>query len=73
MAPEIRSHFDGADGTLKERKGGRMYINDNLTNEERKTQNKLRERQRKKGENRIKLNGEWFIWDEREEKLKKHF
>jgi hypothetical protein len=48
--------------TLKERKGGRMYINDDLTNEERKTQNKLRERQRKKGENRIKLNGEWFIW-----------
>jgi hypothetical protein len=28
---------------------------------------------RKKGENRIQVNGEWFEWDEREVKLKKHF
>jgi hypothetical protein len=31
-----------------------------------------RERERKKGENRIHEE-EWFVWDEREEKLKKHF
>jgi hypothetical protein len=29
--------------TLKERKGDRIYIEDDLTNEERKTQKKLRE------------------------------
>jgi hypothetical protein len=22
---------------------------------------------------KIQINGEWFIWDEREDKLKKHF
>jgi hypothetical protein len=26
-----------------------------------------------KGENRIQINGEWFRWDEKEEKLKKIF
>jgi hypothetical protein len=45
---------------LQERKGERMYIHDDMTNKERKTQKKLRvvareerERERKKGENRI--------------------
>jgi hypothetical protein len=32
-----------AEGKLKERKGESMYIDDDLTNEERKTQKKLRE------------------------------
>jgi hypothetical protein len=67
---------------LKERKGGRMYIDDDLTNEERKTQKKLREVAREErdrgkrvkiGYRKIQINGEWFIWDEREEKPKKHF
>jgi hypothetical protein len=53
-----------------------------LTNEERKTQKKLRkvageERDRGKrvkiGYRKIQINGEWFIWDEREEKLKENF
>jgi hypothetical protein len=66
---------------LKERKGERMYIDDDLTNEEGK-QKKLREVDReerdrgkrvKVGYRKIQINGEWFIWDEREEKLKKHF
>jgi hypothetical protein len=66
---------------LKERKGERMYIDDDLTNEEGK-QKKLREVDReerdrgkrvKVGYKKIQINGEWFIWDEREEKLKKHF
>jgi hypothetical protein len=45
---------------LQERKGERMYIDDDMTNKERKTQKTLkvvarekRERERKKGENRI--------------------
>jgi hypothetical protein len=68
---------------LKERKGERMYIYDDLTNEERKTQKKLREvareeKDRGKGEKigyrKKQINGKGFIWDERErEKLKKHF
>jgi hypothetical protein len=66
---------------LKERKGERMYIDDDLTNEEGK-QKKLREVDReerdrgkrvKVGYKKIQINGEWFIWDEREKKLKKHF
>jgi hypothetical protein len=66
---------------LKERKGERMYIDDDLTNEGGK-QKKLREVDReerdrgkrvKVGYRKIQINGEWFIWDEREEKLKKHF
>jgi hypothetical protein len=52
---------------LKERKGERMYIDDNLTSEERKTQKKLREvakeeRDREKrteiGYRKIQINGE---------------
>jgi hypothetical protein len=57
-----------------------MYKDDDLTNEERKTQKKLREMAREKrdrgkrvkiGYRKIQINGEWFIWDEKEEKLKK--
>jgi hypothetical protein len=64
------------------RKGERMYIDDDLTKEERETQKKLRElakeeRDRGKrvkiGYRKIQINGEWFRWDEREEKLKKIF
>jgi hypothetical protein len=53
-----------------------------LTNEERKTKKKLREvarEERDRGKmvkilyTKIQINGEWFIWDEREEKLKIHF
>jgi hypothetical protein len=28
---------------------------------------------RVKIDTKIQINGEWFIWDEREDKLKKHF
>jgi hypothetical protein len=65
---------------LKERKGEKMYIHDDLTNEERKTQKKLREVAREEGDRgkrvkigyrKIQVNGEWFIWDKRE-KLKKN-
>jgi hypothetical protein len=57
---------------LKERKGERMYIDDDLTNEERKAQKKLREvaTEEKDSGKRIKIryrkiqiNGEWFRWD----------
>jgi hypothetical protein len=67
---------------LKERKGERIYIDDDLTNEERKILKKLREVAReekdrgkrvKMGYRKIQINGEWFIWDEREVKLKKKF
>jgi hypothetical protein len=67
---------------LKERKGERMYIDDDLTNEEKKTQKKLREVTRevrnrgkrvKIGYRKIQINGERFVWTEREEKRKKHF
>jgi hypothetical protein len=69
---------------LKERKGKRMYsyIDDDLTNEERKIQKKLREMDREEKDRgkrlkieyrKIQLNGEWFIWDEGEDKLKKIF
>jgi hypothetical protein len=60
---------------LKGRKGERMYINDDLTNEGRKTQKKLREvaseerdggKRVKIGYRKIQIKGEWFIWDERE-------
>jgi hypothetical protein len=66
---------------LKERKGERMYLDDDLTNEVRKTQKKLRkvareERDRGKrvkiGHRTIQINVESFIWDEREEKMKKN-
>jgi hypothetical protein len=59
-----------------------MFIDDDLTNEERKTQKKLREVTREErdrgkrvkiGYRKIEINGEWSIWDEREEKLKKNF
>jgi hypothetical protein len=73
---------EGNKSKLKERKGERMYIEDDLTNEGRKTQKKLREvaREEKNRGKRVKIgyrkrqiNGEWFIWDGREEKLKKNF
>jgi predicted nucleotide-binding protein (sugar kinase/HSP70/actin superfamily) len=60
---------------------GTPGIDDDLTKEERETQKKLREvareeRDTKKkvkiGYRKIQINGEWFIWDEREEKLKKN-
>jgi hypothetical protein len=53
-----------------------------LTNEERKTQKKLREVDREErgrgksvkiGYRKMQVNGEWFIWNVREEKLKKNF
>jgi prephenate dehydratase len=63
---------------LKEKKKDeRMYIDDDLTKEERETQKKLRELAREERDRRkrvkIQINGEWFRWDEREEKLKKNF
>jgi hypothetical protein len=67
---------------LNGRKGERMFMDDDLTKEERETQKKLRElakeeRDRGKrvkiGYRKIQINGEWFRWDEREEKLKKIF
>jgi hypothetical protein len=59
-------------------RGRRMW----MTHQERKTQKKLgevarEERDRGKrmkiGYRKIQINGEWFIWNEREEKLKKKF
>ncbi|KAH0815248.1 hypothetical protein GEV33_007543 [Tenebrio molitor] len=67
-------------GKLKEKKGERMYIDDDLTKEERETQKKLRELVRaerdrgkrvKIGYRKIQINGDWFRWDKRQEKLKK--
>jgi hypothetical protein len=64
---------------LKEKKDERMYIDDDLTKEERETQKKLareesdRGKRVKIGYRKIQINGEWFRWDEREEKLKKNF
>jgi hypothetical protein len=64
---------------LKEIKGERVYIDDHLTNKERKTQRKLKDvarEERDRGERvkigyrKIQINGEWFRWDEREKKLK---
>jgi hypothetical protein len=58
------------------------YIDDDLTKEERETQKKLRELAREEkdrgkrvkiGYRKIQINGEWFRWDEREEKLKNIF
>ncbi|KAJ3616255.1 hypothetical protein MTP99_004853 [Tenebrio molitor] len=58
----------------------RLYIHYNLRKEERETQKKLREfarEERDRGKKvKIgyrKINGEWFMWDEKEEKLKKNF
>jgi hypothetical protein len=65
---------------LKEKKGERMYIDDDLTKEERETQKKLRELAREErdrgkrvkiGYRKIQINGDWFRWDKRQEKLKK--
>jgi hypothetical protein len=59
---------------LKEKKDERMYIDDDLTKEERETQKKLRELARKErdrgkrvkiGYRKIQINGEWFRWGER--------
>jgi hypothetical protein len=67
---------------LKEKEDERMYIDDDLTKEEREIQKKLRELAREErnrgkrvkiGYRKIQINGEWFRWDEREEKLKKIF
>jgi hypothetical protein len=64
---------------LKEKKDERMYIDDDLTKEERETQKKLareesdRGKRVKIGYRKIQINGEWFRWDESEEKLKKNF
>jgi hypothetical protein len=61
---------------LKERKGKRMYIADDLTKEERETQKKLRELAREErdrgkrvkiGYRKIQISGEWFRWNEIEE------
>jgi hypothetical protein len=50
-----------------------MYIDDDLTNEERETQKKLRElarEERDRGKRvkiqyrKIQINGDWFRWDE---------
>jgi hypothetical protein len=66
---------------LKERKDEMMYIDNDLTNEEREIQKKLREVAReardkgkwvKIGYRKIQINGGWLRW-EREEKLKKNF
>jgi hypothetical protein len=55
---------------------------EDLTNEQRETQKKLREvatEERDRGKRmkiryrKIQINGEWFRWDEKEEKLKKNF
>jgi hypothetical protein len=62
---------------LKERKDERMYsyIDDDLTNEEREIQKKIREvareeRERGKmvkiGYRKIQINGEWLRWDKRD-------
>ncbi|KAJ3621257.1 hypothetical protein MTP99_003410 [Tenebrio molitor] len=65
---------------LKEKKGERMYIDGDLTKEERETQKKLRELAREErdrgkrvkiGYRKIQINGDWFRWDKRQEKLKK--
>ncbi|KAH0814792.1 hypothetical protein GEV33_007999 [Tenebrio molitor] len=65
---------------LKEKKGERMYIDDDLTKEERETQKQLRELAREErdrgkrvkiGYRKIQINGDWFRWDKRQEKLKK--
>jgi hypothetical protein len=59
-----------------------MFKDEDLTNEERKTQKKLREvtrKQRERGKSvkmgyrKIQINGEWFIWDKRGKKLNKYF
>jgi hypothetical protein len=34
---------------------------------------RVRGKRVKIGYRKIQINGEWFIWEEREEKLKKHF
>ncbi|KAJ3617166.1 hypothetical protein MTP99_007416 [Tenebrio molitor] len=60
----------------EQKKNIRLNKSDDLTNEERKTQKKLRqvagkERDRgkrvKMGYRGIQINEDWFIWDEREE------
>jgi hypothetical protein len=65
---------------LKEKKGERMYIDDDLTKEERGTQKKLRELAREErdrgkrvkiGYRKIQINRDWFRWNKRQEKLKK--
>jgi hypothetical protein len=62
--------------TLKERKGDSIYIEDDLTNEERKTQKKSREvarEERDRGKRMKNIDKRGIVkWDEREEKLKKN-
>jgi PIN domain nuclease of toxin-antitoxin system len=64
---ELKKNITLNKSKLKERKGERKYIDDNLTSEERKTQKKLRqvakeERDREKrteiGYRKIQINGE---------------
>jgi hypothetical protein len=59
---------------LKEKKGERIYIDDDLTKEEKETQKKLRELAREEkdrgksvkiGYRKIQINGDLLIWDER--------
>jgi hypothetical protein len=56
---------------LKERKGQRMYTDDDLTNEEKKSQKKLREvageervrgKRVKIGDREIQINREWLMY-----------
>ncbi|KAJ3635929.1 hypothetical protein MTP99_008798 [Tenebrio molitor] len=65
-----------------EQKKNIMLNKSELKGKKRKTQKKLREMAREKrdrgkrvkiGYRKIQINGEWFIWDEKEEKLKKKF
>jgi hypothetical protein len=59
-----------------------ILVDDDLKNEERKTQTRLREVAREErnrgtrvkiGYRKIQINGEWFTWDERAQKLKTNF
>jgi PIN domain nuclease of toxin-antitoxin system len=61
---------------LKERKGERMYIDDEQTTKKlREVAREERDRGKmvKIGYRKIQIIGEWFICNEREEKLRKNF
>ncbi|KAJ3619978.1 hypothetical protein MTP99_008201 [Tenebrio molitor] len=64
----------------EQKKNIMLSKNDDLTKEERETQKKLRELAREErdrgkrvkiGYRKIQINGDWFRWDKRQEKLKK--
>ncbi|KAJ3638557.1 hypothetical protein MTP99_001910 [Tenebrio molitor] len=66
----------------EQKKNIMLNKNDDLIKEERETQKKLRELAREErdrgkrvkiGYRKIQINGDWFRWDERQEKLKKIF